>query len=51
MDMLVIDSVVGPEGQLQEPGKPGLDPDRPGKRFCPMFRFYTPKPGVFDGSW
>ena len=23
----------------------------PGKGFYPMFRFYTPKPGVFDGTW
>ena len=23
----------------------------PGKGFYPMFRFYTPMPGVFDGSW
>jgi hypothetical protein len=23
----------------------------PGKGFYPMFRFYTPKEGVFDGSW
>ena len=23
----------------------------PGKGFYPMFRFYAPKPGVFDGSW
>ena len=23
----------------------------PGKGFYPMFRFYAPKPGIFDGSW
>jgi hypothetical protein len=23
----------------------------PGKGFYPMFRFYTPKPAVFDGTW
>ena len=23
----------------------------PGKGFYPMFRFYTPKEGVFDGTW
>ena len=23
----------------------------PGKGFYPMVRFYTPKQGVFDGSW
>lgn len=23
----------------------------PGKGFYPMFRFYGPKPGVFDGTW
>jgi hypothetical protein len=23
----------------------------PGKGFYPMFRFYTPNPGVFDGTW
>jgi hypothetical protein len=23
----------------------------PGKGFYPMFRFYTPMPGVFDGTW
>jgi len=23
----------------------------PGKGFYPMFRFYTPKAGVFDGTW
>jgi len=51
MDMLVIDSVVGPDGQLQEPGNRAWIETGPGKGFCPMFRFYTPKPGVFDGSW
>ena len=23
----------------------------PGKGFYPMFRFYTPKEGLFDGTW
>ena len=23
----------------------------PGKDFCPMFRFHTPKEGLFDGTW
>jgi len=23
----------------------------PGKGFYPMFRFYSPKEGLFDGTW
>ena len=23
----------------------------PGKGFYPMFRFYSPKAGLFDGTW
>ena len=23
----------------------------PGKGWYPMFRFYTPKEGLFDGTW
>jgi hypothetical protein len=44
-----IDLYFGP--QKPESGEPNWLETVPGNGFYPMFRFYTPTEGLFDGTW
>ncbi len=46
-----IDLYFGPTGSAPKGLEANWMETLPGKGFYPMFRFYTPKAGLFDGTW
>jgi hypothetical protein len=46
-----VDLYFGPAGSAPAGLEGNWIETLPGKGFYPMFRFYTPKPGLFDGTW
>jgi hypothetical protein len=46
-----VDLYFGPAGSAPKGLEANWIETLPGKGFYPMFRFYYPKPGLFDGTW